>query len=142
MIPYFDASALVKHYVQEPGSELVRDWLSAGRPATSRWSHVEILSAISRRMREGQIAPAQRNQLAADLGHDLSGMLTVEVTDEVIALADGLFTRHPLRAGDGIQLASALVLRHRTGQSVTFHGFDARLNSAAVQEGLMLATAS
>lgn len=139
MIAYFDASALVKHYIHEVGSDLVQQWLAAPRPATSRWSQVEMLSAISRRSREGQITPAERNVLAAGLGEDLSGFLLVELTEEVIAASDGLFARHPLRAGDCVQLASALVLKLRTGQPVSFHAFDQRLNDAAVQEGLLVA---
>lgn len=35
MIRYFDASALVKKYVEEQGSDLVRDRLLDGRAATS-----------------------------------------------------------------------------------------------------------
>lgn len=139
MIAYFDASALVKHYVQEVGSDLVQHWLLAPRPATSRWSQVEILSAISRRSREGHVTVAERNAMAANLSHDLGGFLVVELTDEVIAASDSLFTRHPLRAGDCVQLASALVLKQRTGQPIMFHGFDQRLNTAAVSEGLVIA---
>lgn len=138
MITYFDASALAKRYVDEEGSELVEAWLAAPIPATSRWTHVEILSAVSRRCREGFLTPQERNQVAAALADDLASFLVVELTPDVIAVADGLLVRHALRAGDSIQLASALVLRHRTGQSIAFHGFDLRLGAAAVREGLLV----
>lgn len=138
MIAYFDASALAKRYVDETASDLVEGWLTRPVVATSRWTHVEILSALSRRCREGMLSPLQRNQTAAALAEDLAGFVVVELTSELIAGADGILARHALRAGDSIQLASALVLRQRTGHPVTFHGFDARLNAAAIQEGLVV----
>lgn len=138
MITYFDASALVKRYIHEVGSDQVQQWLVLPRPATSRWSQVEILSALSRRSREGRVSPAERNAMAADLSDDLAGFLLVELTDEVIAACDALLARHPLRAGDCVQLASALVLKQRTGQPVMFHAFDQRLSKAAVLEGLLV----
>jgi len=141
VIAYFDASALAKRYVDETGSDLVEGWLTGPVIATSRWTHVEILSAVSRRSREGLLTPQQRNQIAAALSEDLAGFVVVELTSELIAVADGLLARHVLRAGDSIQLASALVLRQRTGQPVTFYGFDSRLNAAAIQEGLVVEAA-
>lgn len=139
MIAYFDASALVKRYVSEEGSERVHDWLSMPLRVTSRWSQVEILSALARRTREGHVTPAQRNALAASLGQDLAALMVVELTDEVIAATEGLFARHPLRAGDCIHLASALLVKLRTGQPLLFHAFDQRLNDAAAAEGLLVA---
>lgn len=138
MISYFDASALVKRYVAEDGSDLVDGWLATALPATSRWSQVEMLSAVSRRNREGLLTREERNQIAGVLNADLASFLVVEVTGDVIALTDGLFARHPLRAGDCVQLASAVLLKLRTGQSVTFRGFDERLIAAAAQEGLLI----
>lgn len=138
MIAYFDASALARPYVDEEGSELVEAWLAAPMSATSRWTHVEILSAVSRRYREGFLTPEQRNQIAAAVTDDLASFLVVELTPDVIAVADGLLARHALRAGDSIQLASALVLWQRTRQAVAFYGFDMRLGAAAVQEGLVV----
>jgi predicted nucleic acid-binding protein len=41
---YFDASALVKRYVQETGSVAVRQLLASGIIATSRLSEVEVAS--------------------------------------------------------------------------------------------------
>ena len=135
MIAYFDASALVKHYVREAGSDLVEGWLTAQMPATSRWTHVEILSAVARRCREGHLTPEQRELIEQGLGEDFTGYLIVELTPEVISVTHRLFARHALRAGDCVQLASAVVLKNRTGEAVTFHGFDQRLNAVAILEG-------
>ena len=141
MIAYFDASALAKRYVAEEGSQQVEEWLQATIIATSRWSHIEVLSAISRRCREGSISPEQRSQLAAALREDLASFTIVDVTPDTIAVADGLLARHALRAGDCVQLASAINLKAWTGEALMFHAFDVRLNAAATQEGLHIPTA-
>jgi predicted nucleic acid-binding protein len=46
-----------------------------------------------------------------------------------------LTERHPLRAADALQLASALFLRESAGQPVLFLCFDERLVAAAKEEG-------
>ena len=55
----------------------------------------------------------------------------------VTARARGLLLRHRLRAGDAIQLASALLLQTRLGEPLdAFVAFDDRLLEAATAEGL------
>ncbi len=49
LMRYFDASALAKRYVREKGSVKVRRLLSSHLPATSRYSALEIASALARR---------------------------------------------------------------------------------------------
>jgi predicted nucleic acid-binding protein len=136
VITYFDASALAKRYVDEVGSAAVDDWMRTRPCATSRWSQVEVLSAISRRRREGILSAAERDRAATALADDLAGVYVVELTIEVVAAADALLARHALRAGDAIQLASAFVLRQRSGDMVRFLAFDQRLGTAAAAEGL------
>lgn len=136
MIAYFDASALAKRYIAEDGSEQVGSWLQAPIIATSRWTHVEVLSAISRRCREGSMTLEQRNRVATALNEDLVSFTVVDLTANIIAIADSLLARHALRAGDSVQLASALFLKQRTGETVRFHAFDVHLNVAATHEGL------
>jgi hypothetical protein len=126
----------VKRYVQEPGSEQVRRWLASGKPATSRLTEVEVASALMRRWREGAFDTAARQRALAALGHDLRAVTVVEIVPTVTARARLLLERHPLRAGDALQLASCLLLRDSAGEPVMFAGFDDRLNQAARAEGL------
>ena len=136
---YFDASALAKRYVREKGSQKVRRPLAADVPATSRLSAVEIASALMRRSREGAFANAERARAFHALEPDLAAMLLVELTPEIVARAHALLQRHPLRAGDAIQLASCLYLQEALGAPTTLVVFDERLSSAARQEGLVVA---
>jgi len=131
---YFDASALAKRYVREPGSVRVRRLLSSDTPATSRLSAVEIGSALMRRWREGLIGDADRDRALAAVERDLAAMLVVELAPVVVDRALSVLRRHALRASDAIQLASYLHLRDALGEEGTFVAFDERLVGAARKE--------
>lgn len=135
MIRYFDASALVKKYVEEQGSDLVRDRLLEGRAATSRFSEAEIASALARRCREGRISQADRDAALIAVRRDFQALIKVELSPQVVTIARELLTGYELRAGDAVQLASCLFLRNR-GLNLTFLAFDRRLNQAAQAVGL------
>ena len=137
---YFDASALVKRYVREAGTIKIRRLLaSPGGSATSRLAVVEITSAIMRRSREGAFPDAERDRALAALEKDTSALLVVELSPEVVRVAQGLLQRWPLRSGDAIQLASCLYLQAAIGVPLTFVAFDARLLDVARREGLHVA---
>lgn len=138
MIRYFDASALVKRYVEEAGSDRVRRLMANGLNATSRLSEVEIASALVRRCREGSFPVSERDRVLAALPLDLAAMFVVELTPEVSARCFGLLRRHRLRASDAVQLASSLCLQEQVGSPVQFAAFDDRLLEAARAEGLQL----
>ena len=133
---YFDASALVKRYVREKGSAKVQRLLPAEGAATSRLSAVEIASAVARRVREGNLSGEDRDRILAAVDRDMTAVLVVEITAAVLASAQLLLQRHPLRTGDAIQLASCLQLQEHIEDDVTFVGFDDRLLAAARAERL------
>jgi predicted nucleic acid-binding protein len=135
VIVFLDASALVKRYVEEPGSEIVRRVLGTGVPVVSRLTEVEITSALARRCREGHVDLAARDAALADLARDLEAIFVVELGPEVVSKAAGLLKRRPLRAADAVQLASCLVLADRLVQPVQLLAFDQRLVEAATAEG-------
>jgi len=136
VIAYVDASALVKRYVDEPGSDEVESCLAEATPATSRLSQIEIASAVARRCRDGDLSQPDRDHILADLRQDLDAFYIVEVVEEVVSRAESLLLRHPLRAGDALQLASGLTLQERMARPVLLHAFDHRLTEAAKLEGL------
>jgi len=136
LICYFDASALVKRYIQENHSERVIELLNTSRPATSRLSEVEVASAIVRRTGGGDIEPLDRDRILAALPVDLETLYILEISPEVCARTYGLLLRDRLRASDSLQLASCLHLQERVGRRVRFVAYDDRLNEAALTEGL------
>ena len=136
MTRYFDASALVKRYVREAGSTAVRRLLATGTAATSRLSEIEVPSAIIRRAREGSFSLEERDRALAAFQRDMPALAAVELIPEIVAAAQGLLLRHPLRAGDAVQLASCLLLQRQLAQAVPFVAFDARLLAAAGAAGV------
>ena len=131
---YCDASALVKRYVREKGSLKVHRLLSSGPVATSRLSAVEIASALARRTREGALTDEEHDRALAALRADMTALVVVELTDEVVTRAEALLRNHPLRTGDAVQLASCLHLREALEDDVGLIAFDDRLLAAARKE--------
>ncbi len=132
---FFDASALVKRYVKEGGSDRVLAWLAERRAAAARFSEAEIASALVRRCREGAFAIAQRDRALARLRQDFRSLVLVETTAAVVERAVSLLVRHPLRAADALQLASGLELRDGLDRPIDFVAFDECLLAAARGEG-------
>jgi len=132
---YFDASALVKRYVRESGTPTVRRLLREQRASTSRLSEAEISSALCRRHREGALTRAQHQRALDALRDDLERLEVVELSPRVVANVHPLLERHGLRAGDALQLASALLLREALGSELVLVAYDERLRAAAQVEG-------
>jgi predicted nucleic acid-binding protein len=116
----------------------VRRLLASDVPATSRYSVVELSSALARRAREGAISAEDCERAVAAVNEDLMAMLVVELTPEVAMRAQALLQRHPLRAGDAIQLASCLQLREESGEPIPLVVFDDRLAVAARKQRVPL----
>lgn len=131
MITYFDASSLVKYFIEEAGSPEIRELVAESIPVTSRLSAIEITSALCRRSREGHLSEEERGQAIALLDEMFGKLYVVELTPEIADGAKHLLQQHPLRAGDAIQLASFLAIRERTGKDVRFSAFDQRLIDVA-----------
>lgn len=144
-IYYADSSALVKRHLPESGSA----WFTAlASPAagnvivTARISLVEGYSALNRRVRKAAITLTDYQRVIVDLNHMWSSEYQiVELTPEVVDDARLLLERHPLRAYDVVQLASALQARRTisaTGAAdPVFLSADDRLLVAARVEGFI-----
>lgn len=139
---FADASALIKRYVREPHSAGTRRRLAAGPVAVSRLSEVELPSGLARLYREGRLTTRGRDRALAAVTADFGAWHVVELTQDVTAIARGCLSRHHLRSGDAIQLASALWLQQALGERLSgFLAFDERLLTAARNEPLLIAGA-
>jgi uncharacterized protein len=134
---YLDTSSLVKLYVEEDGSSLVRDCVGdAEVVATSIVAFVETRAAFARRRRERRILPAAHARVVRDFEADWERYLVLEATDPLIRLAGKLTETHGLRAYGAIHLASAKILQEKLAEPVSFASWDLRLVAAARNEGL------
>ncbi len=131
---YLDTSALLKLCVLETGSDLaVAVWKGADAIVTSRIADAEVRSVLASAERIGRIDAAPAAQ-ARDRWNELwPGIAKVEVVAAVTDRAAELVDRRPLRAGDAIHLASALMLAEA---SPVFVAWDRRLAAAGRAEGL------
>ncbi|AEG45385.1 type II toxin-antitoxin system VapC family toxin [Isoptericola variabilis] len=112
---YLDASALVKLCVPEPGSELASAlWNRADVVVTSRLADAEVRAVLAAGERAGVIDAATRERGLATWERLWPTMHVVELTAEVSARAAEVLATSsvPLRAGDAVHVASALVVAH------------------------------
>ena len=133
---YFDASALVKRYVHEVESPAVNRWLGESSSATCRLSEAEIAATLARKLRDHELSSATHKQKIALLNADLVSMRVIEMSPAIFVGVNAVVERYPLRAGDALHLAAALILRDVLGEELEFVCYDTRLRRAAQAEGL------
>lgn len=143
MIVFADSSAVVKLYVDEEHHRAVRAVTSPF--AISVLAQVEVPAALWRKHRAGELAAEDARAIEAAFAADVVGVQLpyprfqlVEPTPAVVGLAARSVSRHPLRACDAVQLASAMALRDVAGDRVAFAALDRQLRDAANAEGFDL----
>jgi predicted nucleic acid-binding protein len=136
---YFDASALVKLFVPEEGSDLAADlWDGADVTATAEVSAVEVRCAIAAAGRAGRLEPAAMKQARADWATLIGQLILLASDRDLIEEASDLGEHHGLGALDALHLASAA----RLGAAATMLvSWDERLRGAARACGFGLAPA-
>ena len=134
MTLYLDTSSLLKLYVEEDGSDQVRqDFAEADAGATSAVAYAEVRAAFARRRREGTVTPATFSALKRDFESDWPQYLVVEPSVALCHTAGGLAERYALRSFDSIHLATFLQVAASLAPAETrFSSFDRQLNRAAV----------
>jgi predicted nucleic acid-binding protein len=137
MWAYFDTSALVKRYIQERGSEQVRALLRRHDFLSSAITPVEIVSALCRRRREGDISADVLAALLRRISSDGRQWRLVEVSSAVLERAQELLRGTiPMRALDAIQVASLVTFQLAATMRIPIITADSRQREAATQLGI------
>ena len=132
---YADSSAIVKRYLDEPGSVRVREgWPAIDHVFTSRVAYAEVHAAMARKHREGEMSALDFRRMAASFDKEWLSFDHVLVDPATLREIPRLVRRYPLRGYDAIHLAAALWIRQRMDRPVDFWVSDARLASAARTE--------
>lgn len=134
MTLYLDASALLKRYVAEPGSDLIEAALLGDDVwVAGNHSYVEVAIALHRRL-DGAALTAGTNRFQ----RDWESIRVVTLDDRLCRRAADLGVQQRLRTLDALHLAAA---ERAGGTELTFVTFDARLADAARSMGFPIAGA-
>lgn len=109
---FFDTSAFIKRYIEEPGSERVLDLTSqAEELGLSVIILPESISTLTRLLRENRMTVEDYRTLKEVLLIDLEAADLCELTSSVLAYTISCLEDSPLRAMDVIHVGSALSYR-------------------------------
>jgi predicted nucleic acid-binding protein len=134
---FLDASALVKRYIDENGSEKVRALMnSAERIMVSRLAWPEALSALMRRRPTLDLTDEEFSVLLGELRRDWHQFGVLEINDHTVDYVDRVIEKHKLRGADSIHLSSAIYLKQVTQLPILFVAADEELLKAARKERL------
>jgi predicted nucleic acid-binding protein len=133
---FWDSSALVPLLLPDVRSAGLSTLLrSDAEPALWWVSPVECQSALYRRHREGALSTAVLTRTLQRLKTLVADVDVVAPTPRLRERAGRLLAGHPLRAGDALQLAAALIWCDESPEEDTFVCLDERLAEAAHREG-------
>jgi len=131
---YFDTSALVKRYVRERGSAQVGALLRRHNLLSSAITPVEVLSAVWRRKRDGDVSEEDVLATLSRVQSDRVRWELVEVGGTVLSRAEEIVQGTvPMRALDAIHVASLITFQSAAGIRVPFITGDGRQRDAAEQ---------
>jgi predicted nucleic acid-binding protein len=140
---FFDTSAISKHYHTETGTATVDALLAAAGASqvVSRLTVVELYSVFAKKVRTGQLDPADYQKLTRLFRGDVAAkrLRVVRLTAGHFQSAERLIRRigpgQNLRTLDALQLAVAVSL-NEPGRPIEFVCADRALCSIARAEGL------
>jgi predicted nucleic acid-binding protein len=148
---YFDTSAIVKYYHDEPGSHWVRQIINAREPdelpranqiQLAEITIAETAAAFAVLERTKQIRKTARDAMYREFLRDVANeYVTIHIRREEIDRAAELTQQHNLKGYDAIQLAVALYVNDLLKANdllLTFVASDNTLLQAARAEGIAI----
>lgn len=134
---YLDTSALVKKYVTEKGTPVMQDLMEREDLIfTSQLTSAETYAAFNRKRRERELSAGEYRRITHSFVRDWASFVVVDLAAELFPLIRRLTEAYPLRGADAVHLASALWLRERLLEPLTFVGANTALIQSAEKEGL------
>ena len=142
---YLDASALVKRYSPENGSDLLDglfERLPLNRITSSMLGILEVISILVRKRNDRRLTSELFSQAMTELRSETlenEEFRSTSITDELILSSAYLILKHSINASDAIILRHALNLQHAIepeGDRLLFWCCDKRLIRAARVEGV------
>ncbi len=129
---FIDSSALVKGYIEEPGSNRVAELFKKAKEiAVCIVCVPEVLSACNRLIREKKINTRQYGLIKREFLLDVGEFAVIDLTNEVILRSIQCLEKGALRSLDALHVAAAI--EYKPGLFVTA---DLRQKGIAVRMGL------
>ena len=137
MIVYLDTSSLLKLYVDEAGSDAVRQLvLRASVVTTSAVAYTEMRATFARLVREKRSRADEASARLREFEADWAATAVIGVDEHVLRSASELAARHSLRTLDAIHLASFVrVVERADDEDAHFSTFDDKLAKTAKRLG-------
>ncbi|MBI5712548.1 MAG: type II toxin-antitoxin system VapC family toxin [Chloroflexi bacterium] len=137
MIVYLDASALVKRYVVEEGSEDVSRLIDeSDLVGTGLITRAEVSAALKKAVRMKALTLEEAEAAVKAFRSQWNDFVRVQASESLISKADTVAWEYDLRGYDAVHLASALVWQEAIGESVTIATYDHQLREASKRAGL------
>ena len=135
---YMDTSALIKKYVDEVGSNQVRELIESDDCEdifTALITKAETGAALAAKVRNHALSKNDYDQIISELDSDFESMYTyVDLEYSTVDFAIEFSEKHKLRGYDSVQLATA-VQSQRSHGPMKFVCADKNLLNAAINEG-------
>jgi len=150
---YLDASAYIKRYHTEDGSDIVNliveYLLSASNPKINKLNHLlscklgvlEVVAALNRKKNEGSISQDELKANISALKEEIKKFFLYPLSDDIITFSLPLILKHNLNASDALYLFIVLKLKsflEQSGNDIVLVTADKRLFRAGLNEGLQV----
>jgi len=106
---FLDSSALVKRYINEPGTDRVNELCSlAGDVAVCILCVAEVISASNRLLRERTITRPQYRRIKKEFFSDIGETTVIDLTNAVLNHSIRCMEKSPVRSLDALHIAAAV----------------------------------
>ncbi len=139
MILYLGTSSLVKLYVEEKYSDVVREWVKEAEiVATCRVAYTEMISALELRFKQNDLTKSEYDLIVKRFSQDWLNFAIVDFDEREAGL---FLKKYGLTRFDAIHLsATRLIKKEHHDISLSFSSADENLCKAADAEGLKVLT--
>lgn len=142
---FLDASAWVKRFHQEPGSDVVNGLVdrllptSLRRLAISPLGLAEVIAALNRQKNEGRLPSHLFQQATARVLLEAKDMDSQPLDEQIVMESLPYITKHNINSSDALYLQQVVILRRllqRAMHDLILIASDRRLLRAATGEGI------
>jgi uncharacterized protein len=135
MILYLGTSSLIKLYIDERCSDMVREWVKEAEiVATCRVAYTEMISALELRLKQNNLSKSQYDHILRRFSEDWLNFAIVDFDERD---AGSMVRKYALNRFAAIHLSAARLIRNgHQDISLSFSSVDENLCRAATAEGM------